>query len=44
MGKVGIGSPPQYMDVIFDTGSSNFWVTSCECESEACRMHAWYVY
>lgn len=35
---VGIGSPPQYLDVILDTGSANFWINSEICKDFACRQ------
>jgi len=41
-GRVAIGSPPQVMDVVFDTGSGHLVVPSTLCKAPTCTKHVRY--
>ncbi|ORZ20175.1 aspartic peptidase domain-containing protein, partial [Lobosporangium transversale] len=41
-GRVEIGNPGQYFDVVFDTGSSDLWIPSIKCIEDGCINHQRY--
>ncbi len=42
IGMISVGNPAQLIDIIFDTGSSNFWINSSKCLNKGCIMHKSY--
>jgi len=41
-GEIEVGTPPQTLRVLFDTGSANLWLPSSSCWSLSCFFHGYY--
>jgi hypothetical protein len=42
VGKIAIGTPPQSLSVLFDTGSGNIFIKSNPFHSPSCPLHSFY--
>jgi len=38
--EIGLGTPPQKLKYMLDTGTTNLWVTSTLCDTDACTVHS----
>ncbi len=36
---LGLGTPPQQLRFMLDTGTLNTWITASACSSDACKLH-----
>ena len=38
-GEISIGDEDEAFNVIYDTGSANFWIDSSKCKDKGCVVH-----